>query len=334
MVFHSFSFGPTGLVLTLSYEGNAYGVAAAAGGPTQSSKMFLPWFSAGLFDQLFRDLQEPVGALAFHAPTLSGSGCALVGVVAVTEGSKRLAVDKGQDVILACFKAIATSPFGPPSHGNVFPPLDAGLDARRIIQAAAMQSAVAERWGSLSKIFSTQSEDLCKLNPHQLTRANGLECVRQPCEPENSKIVAFACVSVPLHSCLNEKEGKIAPAADTTPVLERFIWEDAEGGFESRTLTLFEAANDQGRLFDLKIELEYLQQSGYSFVAANSSSANCGTILGYAVSRARTVLSNGHYHHPAAFLEPEDVGGMIRLLGGSIRMSIGDANPELFCRLG
>jgi hypothetical protein len=178
---------------------------------------------------------------------LSESGCALVGEVAVTEGSKRLAVDKGQDVILACFEAIATSPFDPPSHGNVFPPLDyAGLDARRIIQAAAMQSAVAERWGSFSKIFSTQSEDLGKLNPHQLARANGLECVRQPYEPENSKIVAFACASVPLHSCLNEKEGKIAPAAGTAPVLERFIWEDGEGGFESRTLTLFEAANDQG----------------------------------------------------------------------------------------
>jgi len=33
------------------------------------------------------------------------------------------------------------------------------------------------------------------------------------------------------------------------------------------------------------------------------------------VSRARTVLSNGQYYLPAAFLEPEDVGGMIRLLG-------------------
>jgi hypothetical protein len=35
---------------------------------TQSSKMFLPWFAAGLFDQLFRGLQDPVGTLALHAP--------------------------------------------------------------------------------------------------------------------------------------------------------------------------------------------------------------------------------------------------------------------------
>jgi hypothetical protein len=35
---------------------------------TQSSKMFLPWFAAGLFDQLFSGLQDPVGTLALHAP--------------------------------------------------------------------------------------------------------------------------------------------------------------------------------------------------------------------------------------------------------------------------
>jgi hypothetical protein len=32
--------------------------------------MFLPWFAAGLFDQLFGGLQDPVGTLAFHAAHL------------------------------------------------------------------------------------------------------------------------------------------------------------------------------------------------------------------------------------------------------------------------
>lgn len=193
---------------------------------------------------------------------------------------------------------------------------EAGLDPMRIIQAAALQSAVAERWGSFSKTFSTQPEDLRNLDQHHLALANGLECVRVPYEQEFSKVIAFAAATVPLRSCLTEKEGKIAPTTERTPVLERFLWEDGEGGFESRTLTLFDVANDQGRVFTLKSELEYLRQSGYSFVAADSASANSGSILGVAMAQARTVISNGHYHHPAALLEPEDACGMIRLLGG------------------
>lgn len=236
----------------------------------------------------------------------------------MTEQAKRLALNKGYEVLITCFTKIATSPFSPPSHGNVYPPLDyAGMDIGRIIQAAVLQSAVAEHWGSFSKPFCTQSEDLRKLDRHQLARANALECVRVPYKPEFSKMIAFASASLPMRSCLSEKDGKIAPAAESTPVLERFIWEDGEGGFESRTLALFHAANNQERVFATQVELEHLQQSGYTFVAADSASGDFGSILGFDMFRAGAVISNGHYHHPAAILEPEDAAGMIRLLGGS-----------------
>jgi hypothetical protein len=192
--------------------------------PDRASKMFLPWFSKSLFDQLFRDWQEPASVLAFHAPTLNGSGFVLLDEEPATERAKEHAMNKWHDVLLSCFREIATSPVSPPSHGNIYPPLDyAGLDSERIIRALSIQSAVAERWGSFSKIFSTQTEDLNKLNQPQLARANGLECVREPCETEFPRIIAFAAISVPLRSCLTEKDGKLAPAAETTPVLERFV---------------------------------------------------------------------------------------------------------------
>jgi hypothetical protein len=201
---------------------------------TQSSKMFLPWFAAGLFDQLFGGLQDPVGTLAFHAPTLSVPGIALAAEERVTEQAKEMAINKGRDVVLACFRSIASSPFSPPSHGNVYPPLDyAALDAKGIIRAVRIQSAVAERLGSFSKPFSTQSEDLRDLNQHQLACANGLECLRVPYAPEFSKMIAFAAVSVQMRSGLTEKAGKIAPVTEATPVLERYLWDDGAGGLES-----------------------------------------------------------------------------------------------------
>jgi hypothetical protein len=135
--------------------------------------------------------------------------------------------------------------------------------------------------------------------------------LRVPYAPEFSKLIAFAGVSVPLRSCLTEKDGKIAPMVETTPVMERFLWDDGAGGLESRTLTLFDAANDQGRLFNLKTELECLRQSGYSVVAADSAIYQCGSILGVPMAPASAVIGNGQYHHPAALLEPEDVCGMI-----------------------
>jgi hypothetical protein len=237
----------------------------------------------------------------------------------VTEQAKEMAINKGRDVVLACFRSIASSPFSPPSHGNVYPPLDyAALDAKGIIRAVRIQSAVAERLGSFSKPFSTQSEDLRDLNQHQLACANGLECLRVPYAPEFSKMIAFAAVSVQMRSGLTEKAGKIAPVTEATTVLERYLWDDGAGGLESRTLTLFDAANDQGRLFNLKTELEYLRQSGYNIVAADSANFQCGSILGFPMDPASAVISNGHYHHPAAFLEPEDVCGMIHLLAADL----------------
>jgi len=92
-----------------------------------------------------------------------------------------------------------------------------------------IQEAIAKSWGSFSKIFATQSEDAEKLDRHQLARAHALERVGSPYEPEFSKLVAFAPASLPLSSGLNEKDGKIAPTPGTTPVLERFAWEDEEG---------------------------------------------------------------------------------------------------------
>ena len=138
-----------------------------------------------------------------------------------------------------------------------------------------------------------------------------------PYEPEFSKLVAFASASVPLGSGLNEKDGKIAPMPGTTPVLERFAWEDEEGLLQSRTLNLFHLAKDQARLFSLKFEIELLQNNGYALVAADCESEKCGSVLGFDMCRAASVISNGHYHHPAAILKSDDLCGMIRMLGGS-----------------
>jgi hypothetical protein len=212
--------------------------------------MFLSWFSAGLVDQLFRGLQDPLAAIEFHAPVLSESGFCPVSETPVTAHTKKLAMAKAQDVVLACFRNIAASPLSPPATGNVYPVLDyAGLSSSRITRAVVVQEAIAKSWGSFSKIFATQSEDAEKLDRHQLARAHALECVRAPYQPEFSKIVAFASASLPLGSRLNEKDGKIAPTPERTPVLERFAWEDEEGLPQSRTLNLFHVANDQERLF-------------------------------------------------------------------------------------
>jgi hypothetical protein len=95
-------------------------------------------------------LQDPVGTLAFHAPTLSPSGIALVAEEPVTKQAKEMVINKGRDVVLACFRSIASSPFSPPSHGNVYPPLDyAALDAKGIIRAVGFN----QRWRSVGEVF-------------------------------------------------------------------------------------------------------------------------------------------------------------------------------------
>ena len=285
--------------------------------------MFLSWFSAGLVDQLFRGLQDPLAAIAFHTPALNEPRFCSDPETPVTAHTKDLAMAKAQDVVLACFRNIAASPFSPPATGNVYPVLDySGLSRNRITKAVVIQETIAKSWGSFSKIFATQSEDAEKLDRHQLARAHALECVGSPYEPEFSKIVAFASASVPLGSGLNEKDGKIAPPPGTTPVLERFAWEDEEGLPQSRTLNLFHLAKDHSRVFSLKFEIERLQNNGYALVAADTESEKAGSVLGFDMCRAASVISNGHYHHPAAILEPDDLCGMIRMLGG---------NPEGSC---
>jgi hypothetical protein len=93
-----------------------------------SGSMFLSWYSAGLVDQLFRGLQDPLAAIEFHAPVLSEQGFCPVSETPVAAHTKKLAMAKARDVVLACFRNIAASPFSPPATGNVYPVLDyAGL---------------------------------------------------------------------------------------------------------------------------------------------------------------------------------------------------------------
>ena len=94
--------------------------------------MFLPWFAAGLFDAYLAAAVRSA-PWRFTPPTLSVPGIALAAEERVTEQAKEMAINKGRDVVLACFRSIASSPFSPPSHGNVYPPLDyAALDAKGV----------------------------------------------------------------------------------------------------------------------------------------------------------------------------------------------------------
>ena len=132
-------------------------------------------------------------------------------------------------------------------------------------------------------------------------------------------MIAFAAVSVPMRSGLTEKAGKIAPVTEASTGAGAVSL--GRRGRRTRVPDVDSLGRCQRRgvYFNLKTELEYFCDSPDKIVAAELSKTQMrAQILGFPLDPASAVISNGHYHHPAAFLEPEDVCGMIYLLAADL----------------